>query len=878
MIMSFTTSGMPPVGRVGGKALELLRLTAEGFSVPPGFVLETEFFRPWMEELAGVPEWARILAGAGDGLRESADSLKRRCGGLALDAGRRRALDDALSGLVGSGPRHLYAVRSSSPEEDLEQASFAGAYETRLAVPGEKLETAIQACFASCFDERIFRYKRHKGLSVEHPSIAVIVQEFIDADAAGVAFSLNPRNNCYDEAVINANFGLGESVVSGEVEPDEFVIDKVSRNPISERIGSKEHRSAPAVNGGVEKHPRIGPNSACISLKDREAIIDILMNIEARRGEPVDIEWAIHHGKVFLLQARPITTWLPLPRIMVTEPGAPKRLYSNSTLIEQGVQEPLSVLGTDFLGHVLENVGGPIAKGAIGHDGLTFTADGGYYLNVSYAMMMGMKGAALAPGNFGDPRIMEILDGMDMRQYTGGGLPPKMKTFRRRTLFAAAPLLRSVLDAYLHPDRVLQAYRSALPEEDRRLETFSGQGMSLRARAEALTGLLQFFYGEHGIPMILAAQFAQRRIKALFKREADQVRDHLVNLGIALPGNKTAAMGEEMYLLASSPEFRRFDDPAAFLAAVEGGDLTPDFTSRWRHFLREYGMRCPVEIDPATPRVNEHPEKLFVQLKAMSSGTGGAHPFFDDARAKRESAFRALLDIASKRSAARARALSKYYKTWLTFGGYRETPKHYVIKVVATFRRQVLSIARDFAAAGRLDSPGQIFNLTIDDIDRGAADRSLDLRALGRERSALIDRMKRSRVAVRIIDSRGKIYFPPRKVGEDGVLSGVPISPGVAKGRVKVLTSATDKRLLHGEILVARATDPGWTPLFINAAGIILEVGGVLQHGAVVAREYGIPCVSGVDDATDVLKDGQTVEIDGSSGWVRVLDGDPGNQ
>jgi phosphohistidine swiveling domain-containing protein len=866
MITSFTTSGMPPAGRVGGKALELMRLTAEGFPVPPGFVLETGFFQPWMAELAG----------AGDGLKESADSLRRRCGGLALDAGRKRALDDALSGFGSGGSRRLYAVRSSSPEEDLEQASFAGAYETRLAVPREKLEAAIQACFASCFDERIFRYKRHKGLPVEHPGIAVIVQEFIDADAAGVAFSLNPRNNCYDEAVINANFGLGDSVVSGEVEPDEFVIDKVSRNLVSERIGSKEHRSAPAFNGGVEKRPRPEPNSACIPRSDREAIVDILMDVEARRGEPIDIEWAIRRGQVFLLQARPITTWLPLPRIMVTDPGAPKRLYSNSTLIEQGLQQPLSVLGTDFLGSVLENVGGPIAKGAIGHDGLTFTADGGYYLNVSYAMMMGMKGAALAPGNFGDPRIMEILDGIDMRQYTGGGLPPKMKTLRRRMLFTAVPLLRSALEAYRHPDRVLQAYRSALPEEDRRLDTFSGQGMSLRAGAEALTGLLQFFYGDYGIPMILAAQFAQRRIKALFGREADQVRDHLVNLGIALPGNKTAEMGEAMYLLASSAELRRFEDPAVFLSALEGGDLSPDFTNRWRHFLEEYGMRCPVEIDPATPRVSEHPEKLFAQLKEMSSASGGAHPFFDDARAKRGSAYRALLEIASRRSAGRARALSNYYRTWLTFGGYRETPKHYVIKVVAIFRRHALSIARDFVAAGRLDSPERIFDLTIDDIDRGAADRSLDLRVLGRERTALIDRMKRSRVAARIIDSRGRIYFPPRKAGQDGVMSGVPISPGVAKGRVKVLASATDKRLLPGEILVARAVDPGWTPLFINAAGIILEVGGALQHGAVVAREYGIPCVSGVDDATGILQDGQTVEVDGSSGCVRVLDGDPG--
>lgn len=849
---------MPPVGTVGTKALELMRLTAEGFAVPPGFVLETGFFQPWMEELAGMPDWPRVLAGSSDG--------------LTLDAGRKRALDDALSGLGKGGPGHLYAVRFSSPEEDLEQASFAGAYKTRLAVPGEKLEAAILACFASCFDERVILYKRQKGLSVEHPSMAVIVQELLDADAAGVAFSLNPRNNCYDEAVINANFGLGESVVSGEAEPDEFVIDKVSRIQISERIGSKEHRSAPAVGGGVEKRPRAGPNSACISRRDREGIVEILKEVEARRGEPVDIEWAILRGKVYLLQARPITTYLPLPRIMVTDPGAPKRLYSNSTLIEQGLQEPLSVLGTDFLGYILGNVGGPMAKGAIGHDALTFTADGGYYLNVSHAMMMGLKGAALAPGNFGDPRIMEILDGIDMRQYTSGGLPPRMKALRRRMLFTAVPLIRSALEAYLHPDRVLKAYRSALPEEDRRLRTFSGQGRSLRAGAEALTGLLQFFYGDYGIPMILAAQIAQRRIKALFRREADEVRDHLVNLGIALPGNKTAEMGEEMYLLASPPELRRFEDPAAFLTAVEGGDFTPDFASRWRHFLEEYGMRCPVEIDPATPRPNEHPEKLFVQLKAMSPATGGAHPFFDDARAKRESAYRALLDIASRRSAGQARALSKYYKTWLMFGGYRETPKHYVIKVVAIFRRHALSIARDFAAAGRLDSPGQIFDLTIDDIDRATADRSLDLRALGRERSTLIDRIRKSRVAVRIIDSRGRIYFPSRKAGQDGVLSGVSISPGVAKGRVKVLKSATDKRLLPGEILVARAADPGWTPLFINAAGIILEVGGVLQHGAVVAREYGIPCVSGVDDATDVLKDGQTVEIDGSSGFVRVLD------
>ena len=187
------------------------------------------------------------------------------------------------------------------------------------------------------------------------------------------------------------------------------------------------------------------------------------------------------------------------------------------------------------------------------------------------------------------------------------------------------------------------------------------------------------------------------------------------------------------------------------------------------------------------------------------------------------------------------------------------------------FRRQALAIARTFVTAGRLDKPEQIFDLTIADIDHAQADPALDLRALAQERTVLTNKIRKSKLVARIINSRGKIYYPPRKAGADGELSGVPISPGVVHGRVKVLHSASEKKLLPGEILVACATDPGWTPLFINAKGIILEIGGALQHGAVVAREYGIPCVSGLDDATSLLKDGQLVEVDGSNGIIRIL-------
>ncbi len=220
----------------------------------------------------------------------------------------------------------------------------------------------------------------------------------------------------------------------------------------------------------------------------------------------------------------------------------------------------------------------------------------------------------------------------------------------------------------------------------------------------------------------------------------------------------------------------------------------------------------------------------------------------------------------------KAKALEKYYRTWVMFGGYRETPKHYVIRVIDLFRRSALEIGQAFTAQGRLDTPQQIFDLTIADIDRARVEPDIDLRALARERTVLINKIRKSHLVARIIDSRGRIFNPNRKASAEGELSGVPISPGTVQGRVRVFHYANEKKLLPGEILVARATDPGWTPLFIDARGIILEIGGALQHGAVVAREYGVPCVSGVDDATHLLKDGQLVEVDGSNGVVRLLE------
>ena len=867
-IFWFTTRELPPMEQVGGKALALMQMTGAGMPVPPGFVITVKFFEPWLTALKSSPSWDAITKT--DAIEKTARTLQNLCRNLEFTESQKNELNNALKSFREQNHGYLYAVRSSSPDEDLEEASFAGGYETTLGVTVEAIEAAIRHSFTSSFDERVFLYKKEHGFRMDQPRIAVVIQQQVDAESAGVAFSLNPLNNCYDEAVINANHGLGESVVSGEANPDVFVVDKIKHEILSTRIGSKQAVITLTPAGGTTKSTRNNQQEPSITPAQVLELTGLLEQVEAYYQKPMDIEWAFARGKLYLLQARPITTYLPLPPEMITAPGQPKRLYANSTLIEQGLQEPLSVLGTDFLSYVLNYVGGSMAEGVIGSDGITFTASGGYYMNISYSMMLGMKNAALAPGSFGDPRVMEILNGIDMGQYTRGELPKKLKAMRQQMIFKMLPMVKAVIEAYFRPARILQNYKAALPGEKQRLETFTAEGRSLRAQASALTSMLSFFYGDYGIPMILAGQLAQQRIRGLFKNEMLQVQDHLTNLGIALPDNKTTEMGEAMYDLATATEFKRFGSFEAFNLALEQGLVDPKLVARWEGFLTEFGFRCPGEIDPATPRPSENPKNLFDQLKNMAVDHTGS--FFDKARNKRESAYQALYALALSKGKNKARAFKRYYNRWVTFGGYRETPKYYVIKVIAIFRRLALSVGRELTAAGRLDSPEQIFDLTIADIDRARNDSLLDLRELAKQRSAIIQKIRKSKLTARIIDSRGKIFYPPHNANINGGLSGVPISPGVAQGRVKVLNHASEKPLLPGEILVARATDPGWTPLFLNAAGIILEIGGALQHGAVVAREYGIPCVSGLDNATHLFKDGQWVEVDGSNGVVRILE------
>lgn len=281
-----------------------------------------------------------------------------------------------------------------------------------------------------------------------------------------------------------------------------------------------------------------------------------------------------------------------------------------------------------------------------------------------------------------------------------------------------------------------------------------------------------------------------------------------------------------------------------------------------------------MEMDPATPRPYEQPEKLYEQLRIMAENTdleNNPQAIFENAQKQRQDSYEMLLKVAQRKGKSKAKQFEKNYHILIDLGGFRESPKYHFVLATDIFRRYVLEAAKPLAADGRLDHPSQAFDLTMNELDRGIVDPSIDLRALAYDNTAYLRKFQHMREFPRMIDSRGKILRPPQKEVQEGEVMGEPISPGVVRGQVKILHEPDEKPVLPGEILVARATDPGWTPLFLNAAGIILEVGGTLQHGALVAREYGKPCIAGIMGATDIFEDGQLVELDGASGIITLV-------
>lgn len=841
---------LPALSEAGGKALSLIRSSNAGLPVPAGFALGVSFFSTWVEQIKATPEWQALMTHPS---REGCDAVRQRA--LAIKAGseQQSAIRAALAELEGT----LFAVRSSSPEEDLAGASFAGMYETFLGTTRETLQANILKAWTSMLDWRVVEYKRQQGLAIDNPAISVVIQSQIASDVSGVGFSLNPLNNCFDEAVINASFGLGEAIVSGTVTPDENVVEKVRGEILSKAVNEKTTMLRLAADGGVEESKPDAPLAQALNDEQILELTRLVSQCESHYGHPVDIEWAYASGELYLLQARPITTYIPLYPEMVTPPGAPKHLYMDLIPLSQGFDEALSVLGGDVWAIVLDRL--KVGTLPSGEDGYIRNLHGRQYMQLHH-MMRGLGKRVVGMIEDYDQGLAGRED--EIAEYRAQKASPAVKRARWTMLRAASQLLPPLVKALLNPATASAAFAKTMDDVRLRFMAFSNDRPYDELVEQAFRIFDQVILQ---MTVYLPALLASRKITKMFAGTEHEALAEAILMDV--PSNPTSAMGPAMFTLARFDEIQKTADGAEFKRRIEARDYPDEFLSTWDDYIARYGERGFKEIDVASKRTWETLEDFFIQLSSIN---------IDDNQmlsvaARKKEAVTVLRAAAAQKSASKARAFDKAVERINLSYGHRESPKYLVVVMNGNLRRVALEVADGFVADGRLDNREQIFDLHIDQVGAAQRDSTIDLRARRADNLAPRELMKNVKQFPIFIDSRGKIF---RKVinAEDGDLAGQAVSNGSVTGRAKVLAEPYEKRLEPGEILVTVATEPAWTPVFVNAAGVVLEIGGGLQHGAIIAREYGIPCVSGLPGVTGIIKDGDLLEVDGTNGIVRIVE------
>ncbi len=865
-----------PLSEVGGKAHSLMRMADAKLPVPPGFVLPVAFFESWFETLKKTPSWEKfsnVKEGTGAALQKACDDLKAETLKLSFDAEQKKLVEEAAKRCAGNNENVLFAVRSSSPEEDLAGSSFAGGYETILGVTTAKLEDAVRRAFASCLDVRVAVYKSQHGFNVHKPSIAVVVQMQVASEVAGVGFSLNPVTNNYDEAVFNSNWGLGETVVAGLATPDTFVVNKVTQEIVQKQIGTKDTSIWLLPNGGTEE--RKDPRTEQPSLTDEQVaeLARMVEDVDNLYGCPMDTEWAWSGGKLYLLQGRPITAQVQLPPDLVTEPGKPKRLYLDVTISIQGLYEPLSVMGTSFiksaLGQVSAHIAGKNYTDNI-EDTIPYASSGRIYVNVSNAFELAGKEKLIHLLKNMDSLAAKAIESVSEEEYRSHS---DIKKFNWHLLAALPPAGMHVLEARLLPEHAHRQVQQEIKKHLQSIEELSNQvSLSFKDYALQVAEKTSKFIFANTLPLFIASRVALEKIKNATLEEEGAAAE-FEKLERSLPNNPTVEMGLALYHVSQLlPKDIKSQEIEKLL---KDHKLPQQFLEAWDDFIKTYGHRGAIELDMKSPRYRDDYSFLLdqvVTLRDTSTPEDNPQARFDKNQQERHAAFERLCERMHAKGWLALQRFNAWYRVFENLSGYREMHKFLLILGVDTVRQRVLKHGAELAAAGRLDNAEQVFDLNIDDLDRALTDKKMDVRAAAKENRIYPDKLRAVSQLPTIFDSRGKIIRPPSPPVKPGEVAGTAISAGVARGKIKVLHAPDEKPLERGEILVARATDPGWTPLFVNAAAVILEIGGMLQHGALVAREYGLPCVAGVAGATTIWKDGTMVEVDGSSGIIRKVD------
>jgi len=876
---------------VGGKAANLGELMRSGLPVPAGFCLTTQAYRRATSP-AGLDVVHAALAGTAPddlpGLAGLAAAARRLVRAADVPADIADAVRAAYAVLGTDAP---VAVRSSATAEDLPFASFAGQQDTFLNVVGvDAVLAAVRQCWASLWTDRAVSYRATHGIDPSTVSLAVVVQRMVDAAVAGVLFTANPVTGRRHEAVIDASPGLGEAVVSGAVNPDHFVVDSASQNILERRIGSKGVAIRPLPGGGTERVEQSGAGSQpCLDDAQLVALERLGRRAEVHFGAPQDLEWAIDAGgAAWLTQSRPITTLYPLPERRRIRDGT--RVYLCFSLA-QGLTRPLTPMG--LAGFRL--IASSVARAAhfdvpAPHDGPAPYVQAGQRIFFDLTpVVRSAAGRAIVPRVFD---VMEARSAAVMRRLFED--PRFSVTVRSpwRVLRHVAP----VAVRFRVPETLLRALfrpEAALRRAERFGERFRASlvvpaGSTPVQRLDHVERILghELFPVVPNILPLPALGFALLAAAGrLLGGSAGPGALQPVLRG--LPNNVTTEMDLALWQLAAAI---RTDAAAAavFDGAVFKAAGLPELVRGYRArelpavvqsglagFLGRYGHRAVAEIDLGMPRWSDDPSHILgVLANYLRLDDPGQAPDRQFSKAEREAEAQVerLAAAAGERSRLRAALVRSALKRTRMFAGLRELPKYHIVEALAAVRGQLQAIGTELAGAGRISQADDIFFLDLAEAREGLAGRQMQ-HLVAQRREDYAQELGRRHIP-RVLLSDGtepealQTGAAGAEAGTPGVLTGTPASAGTVTARARVILEPQGAHLEPGEILVAPSTDPGWTPLFLTAGGLVMEMGGPNSHGAVVAREYGIPAVVGVPDATSLIATGHSITVDGAAGTV----------
>ena len=848
------------IAAVGGKGAQLGALSRiDGIRVPAGFCVTTDAFRRVMAQAPSIDDRLDQLSRRNPDDREAIRTLsaeiRRTIEGIAIPGDLAAAITRALAEL---GEHAAYAVRSSATAEDLPTASFAGQQDTYLNVVGPAaILQHVSRCWASLYTERAVTYRQRNGIDHRKVHMAVVVQQMVFPQAAGILFTADPVTGNRKVTTVEASFGLGEALVAGLVNADAYKVR--DGEIVGKAVATKQLAIHALPAGGTQEQPIDPARQDEPALTDAQVVrlAELGRRIEAHFGRPQDIEWCLVDDGFQIVQSRPITTLFPFP-----ESGDPENHVYVSVGHQQMMTDPMKPLGLSFWQMTTP---APMAE-----------AGGRLFVDVTQRLASPASRAGILEAlGRSDPLTGDALQTILERD---GFIRPLPGEDPPGPLFGATPAPIETDPAIV--TELIGHSEASIAALERDIRTKSGDALLdfIRADIQELRRIL-FDPRSHQVFMsaMEAAWWLNDQLEAWLgeKNAADTLTQ-------SVPYNVTSEMG--LALLDVADVIRPHPDVVEFLQHVEdegfvdelpklaGGREARDAIEAW---LDRYGMRCVGEIDITRPRWSERPSTLVPlilgNIKNFEPGAGERR--FEQGRQEAWKKEQELLERlrALPDGERKAEETKRMIDRVRTFIGYREYPKYGMVSRYFVYKQALLDEAERLVQAHVLREKEDIFYLTFSELHDVVRANRVDDQLLHQRKDAF--RSYQALTPPRVLTSDGEVVAGAYRRDDvpAGALVGLAVSAGTVEGRARVILDMAEADLEAGDILVTAYTDPSWSPLFVTINGLVTEVGGLMTHGAVIAREYGLPAVVGVEQATRLIRNGQRIRVHGTDGYVEIL-------